>query len=500
MQPPPGAGRGPAPQVLGGGGPSNKKSDKDKFDKKFSKGPSRNSSPGPTPIRKETKTVKEKVTEWDAGGGRRNSSDDSESDNSSIQVVYDKNDKRKSSRTKFQGDPIYTTKYVLPRPPIGKDSHRYMSGGNSNRQFSRSPPPSLRRKSSIKEFRRTSQSQAQLNGQRLVEKRTIERYVDSDDSSERSYVHVNRRSSDIWSDRGSDYTNPSSLGSGDSQRDRRYRRDTGSRSYEAQHQTRSRSRTRHRDGRARNPSRDLRRHDDRRNSYIRDEKRLSFESRDSRDSHDGYRIQKRRESYRQHGKPDAYRGISPVSTSSSHSSREQPLPLHVHIHQPDPAVAITNQHARPSLQTLPLRGPTSPTRRSEARGLAYDDDPEYASWLSSLAATTTRAPVAPSYEESLYEQRQREDAGKLRALFEKNRTEDAVIRAREEREQRQRRRTLDVLKREEARKKDELDELDREAERKRYNLRRSDSSRYDPVYGERDRETYRSSDIYRDRW
>jgi hypothetical protein len=500
MQPPPGAGRGPAPQIIGGGGANKKGGEKDKFDKKSHKGPSRNSSPGPTPIRKETKTVKEKVTEWDAGGGRRNNSDDSDSDDSSIQAVYDKNDRRKSSKTKLHGDPIYTTKYGLPRPPIGKDSHKYMSGGNYNRHFSGSPPPSLRRKSSIKETRRTSHPQAQLNGQRLVEKRTIERYVDSDDSSDRSYVHVNRRGSDIWSERGSDYTDPSSLGSRDSRQDRDYRRDTGGRSYDAQYRTRSRSRSRprHWDSRARSP----RSRNDRRSSYIRDEKRLSFESRDSRDSRDGYRIQKRRDAYRQHGKPDAYRGISPVSSTSSQSSREQPLPVHVHIHQPDPTVAITKQ----TLQGLPLRGPSSPTRSSNIRGLGYDNDPGYAPWLNTLAATTPRAPTAPTYEDSLYEQRQREDAARLhvesqrrRSLFERNREDEALVRAREERENWERRRTLDNLKREEVRKKREIDDLSREAERKREEIRRRGGSRYDSVYGERDRERYASSD-YRDRW
>jgi hypothetical protein len=513
MHPPPGPSKGQAPQILNVGGGGNKKHDiRDKNDKKSNKGPSRGSSP--TPFRKETKTVKEKVTEWDAGGpGRRNDNSDDSDDDSSIREVYEKKTvKHKISKDKLHGESNYSTKYEIPRPPMGKNSKYYVSGGNHIRHPSGSPPPHLLRKSSLKETRRASQPY----GKRLVEKRTIERYADSDDSSDRSYVMLDRRGSSVWSDRESDYTDPSSLGSRDSRQSRKYRRDSSG-NYEVHDRTRSRSRPRHRDSRARSQSRLRSRsrprrrgerrstRDDRRNSYIRDERRASFESRgsqdsrDSRESRESYRKEKRRDSYREHSKPEAYRGISPDSDSTQ-GSIDPRQPVHVHIHHADPAAAATKQYPIPTVQALPIRGSQAPISVQEPGRIMYEDDPAYRPWLASTARQASmapvRAPMVPSYEEPLYEQqRRREDAAKLyveserrRSILERSREvreDEAVVRAREERERWERQRNLDDLKREEARKKRDLDDLDRETERKRDDLRRRDSVRYESTYSDR---------------
>jgi hypothetical protein len=508
MGPPPGQNKGaPPPQVIdprGGGGGHKKNDHKDKGGKK-SKVQSRNSSPSPNPIRKETKTINKKVTEWDAGGlERRDSSDsdDSEDDSSSHKAVHAKSAKRKTSKGKLHTEPMYNPKYEIQRPPIGSHSHKHMSGGNHMRHPSGSPP-SLIHKSSLKEIRRSSQPA----GKYYVEKRSSGKYAESDASSDQSYVLLNDRGSSVWSDRGSDYTNPSSIDSHGSRHSRKYHRD----SYEAQFRVRSRSRPKHRDSiskrsHVRVRSRSLPRR--------RDSRRESFESNETRDSWDRRNKDRR---YREHSKPEPYRGISPDSISSQGSStRGKQPPVHVHMHLPDPALAVSSQYPQQAPLALPIRGSPSPTRRAEPRRLAYAEDPTYAPWL---ATVTAPAPMVPSYEDPLYlQQRQQEDAAKLYLETQRRRSQferrtDSILRAQTERERLEQERDLEDLKYEKVRKQRELDELTRETTRKRSeadalrrreSVRRYDRDRYDstdkyvPSTLPRDRARRDTTEIYRD--
>jgi len=132
--------------------------------------------------------------------------------------------------------------------------------------------------------------------------------------------------------------------------------------------------------------------------------------------------------------------------------------------------------------------------------------------------------MTPVYGASPYdEQRRRDEAAKLyvesqrrRDLFQKGREareDDAVIRAREDRERWERQRALDEMKREKVRAERELNDLSREAERKRSEvdaLKRRESTRYEPSYVQRDRYVptndvrdrarRNTTELYRERW
>jgi type II secretory pathway pseudopilin PulG len=490
--PKPGPG-GPGIQVMGGGGQGKKNDNKDgqgkenkdgsgKYNKdQKSKGGNRSRSPSPGPIRKETKTVKEKVMEWDAPDPRKKHYSDSDDD--SPKPIYEKTIKHKISSSQLAGQ--LDRKFSIPAPPMGQ---HYMSGANDRPL--RSPPL---RKSSMRE---PSRRPSPPRGKYRVERRTVERLVPSDLTEDEPYELVDRRSS-LWSDHSSEYTDASSLESRGS-----YRSHKSGEHPRRRHSSRSRHR------------------DDRRDSFHSDDRRERYP-------------RERRDRLREHRKPESYRGFSPSPPPSEHDR-----PVIVHIHNNDATLA--KQYPTEPVTALPYREPPSPIRVPEQRRIAYAEEPTYPAWLdpvphapmvpaSHMVPTTSMipaAPMVPTYESQSYERlRQQEAAAKIyldtqRRRAEFSRADDlALARAREGREAQRRRddlararardelerehdqreryetqRRLDELKREAERKKRVIDDLARDAQRTRDDMRRRQDAAGYGSYNDRRRSTSYGND------